>query len=119
MRRLLTTVAATTLGVLLLASPVLGSEEDVAYIEEVTHVAAASYLENDFATFEDAKAELYAAYLDPATPEGCRQWIDAVVIAIEIAELQAIYPESEAQPILFGFMVEALPIFRNDCLLAI
>ena len=66
-----------------------------------------------------AKAELYAIATDSGIPEVCAQWADVNLAGLVLIDGKKDATESWAIDVLFNFVLEAIPKFQNDCLLAI
>ena len=91
------------------------SATHVEAVEDAIAAAIALYAEDP----AQAKADLYALATDADIPEACAQWADVNLAAIVVIEGGVDFPDSWALRPLFDFTLKAIPVFRNDCLLAL
>lgn len=112
MRRL-TSLVLALIAALALTAPVGASH--VENIEEAINEALATYPEDPVA----AKAALYAIATDPDIPPKCAQWADVNLAGLVLIDGQKEHMDSWAISVLFNFVLEALPVIQNDCLLAL
>lgn len=66
-----------------------------------------------------AKEALYSLATDPDIPEACALWADANLAALVLIDSAQPYGDSWALYTMFEWSIEAIPVFRNDCLLAL
>lgn len=96
-------LALTLLAVGLFATPTLGGDSEVDYIDGVV---------------QGAVTDLEATYADTDVAPACRGYADALVTTLAlVTDLQS-RPDSAYIPQLFDAMVRPLAKMRNACLLA-
>ena len=66
-----------------------------------------------------AKDALYSIATDATIPEACAQWADANLAAMVMIDAGQVYPDSWAVRRIFEWALEAIPVLRNDCVIAI
>lgn len=101
-------LAAIVLALALLPAPALASDADIEAIDDA--IAAAG---------TDAGASLYAISTDPDALPACRDYADRVLVVMALIGLGWTFPESPTIKQLYDLVAPALPVYRNDCLLAI
>ena len=84
-------------------------------VQDMIQDAVAMYETNPDAS----KDALYSLATDATIPEACARWADASLAAVVLVDAGVPYPDSWAVRTLFDFTLEAIPAFRNDCILAI
>ena len=65
------------------------------------------------------KASLYDLATNPDIPESCAMWADVNLAALVLIDGSQAYAESWALRTLFEWTLEAIPIMRNDCVIAL
>jgi hypothetical protein len=98
---------------LALAAPAAASEADVEVIDAVIQAA----IDERVDTFD--LDPIYAVVADADTLPRCREYADLALVAMASVNLAEAYPESQMVQTVYGYAMEAVPVARNNCLLAI
>jgi len=117
MKRSLLLAQTVILAVALTASPVHASKNHVETVDDILQAALDARLAG--IGYEAALDEIYAVATDAQVPKACAIYADTALTGLLLIDLEARYPETFSIKTLFGFVMEALPVMRNDCLLAI
>lgn len=115
-RSLIAPSLAVLLAFLLLA--VALERASASYVESVEDAIAAA-IELYRTDPEQAKDDLYALAVDDGIPESCAMWADINLSALLLIEDAMEFPDSWAVQTLFGWTLQAIPIAKNDCILAL
>lgn len=101
----------SAVAILALSMPALAAEDQAQHIDEL----AQAVLEGD----GTALGGLYNVATDEDTDPACRRYADTALAAFVLIDAAVIYPQSASLKLLFDFAMDALPVIRNDCRLAI
>jgi len=117
MKRSLLLAQTVILAVALTASPVHASKNHVETVDDI--LQAALDARSAGTGYDAALDEVYAAATDAQAPKACAIYADTALTGLLLIDLGDRYPDTFAIRTLFDFVMEALPVMRNDCLLAI
>jgi len=101
----------------LVSTPVLASATHIETVDDI--LQAALDARSTGTGYDAALDEVYAVATDAQVPKACALYADTALTGLLLIDLGDRYPDTFAIRTLFDFVMEALPVMRNDCLLAI
>ena len=114
MKRLALTIATVAF---LVSTPVLASATHIETVDDI--LQAALDARSTGTGYDAALDEVYAVATDAQVPKACALYADTALTGLLLIDLGDRYPDTFSIRTFFDFVMEALPVMRNDCLLAI